>query len=48
MRTQKDSSNVEVQSVPPKLYMWNVSEELGTVLVKLRVLVGLSLQMGMR
>ena len=32
MRTQKDSSNVEVQSVPPKLYMWNVSEELGTVL----------------
>ncbi|WP_321332435.1 putative porin [uncultured Bacteroides sp.] len=32
MRTQKgDSSNVEIQSIPPKLYMWNVSEDLGNI-----------------
>lgn len=26
-----DSANVEVQSLPPKLYMWNVSERLGNI-----------------
>lgn len=31
MRVKKDSSNVEIQSVPPKLYMWNISEELGNI-----------------
>lgn len=26
-----DSSNVEIQSLPPKLYMWHVSENLGNI-----------------
>lgn len=26
-----DSANVEVQSLPPKLYMWNISENLGNI-----------------
>lgn len=32
MRPQNpDSSNVEIQSLPPKLYMWHVSENLGNI-----------------
>ena len=32
MRPQNpDSSNVEIQGLPPKLYMWHISENLGTV-----------------
>ncbi|WP_321480745.1 putative porin [uncultured Bacteroides sp.] len=31
MRIKKDTSNVEVQSIPPKLYMWNISQELGNI-----------------
>lgn len=32
MRPQNlDSANVEIQSLPPTLYMWHVSENLGTV-----------------
>lgn len=32
MRPQNpDSSNVEIQSLPPKLYMWRVSENLGNI-----------------
>lgn len=32
MRPQNpDSSNVEIESLPPKLYMWHVSENLGNI-----------------
>lgn len=32
MRPQNpDSSNVEVQSLPPTLYMWHLSENLGNI-----------------
>ena len=32
MRPQSlDSANVEIQGLPPKLYMWRVSENLGNV-----------------
>lgn len=32
MRVKQDSSNVEIISLPPKLYMWRISEELGNVI----------------
>ena len=31
MRVQEDSTDVEIQGLPPTLYMWHVSENLGTI-----------------
>ena len=31
MRVQEDSTDVEIQGLPPTLYMWHVSESLGTI-----------------
>ena len=31
MRVHEDSTDVEIQGLPPKLYMWHVSENLGTI-----------------